>query len=358
MARILYAVMGNTHGHIMRSLAIASPLYPKHQFYFVGGGRVPENLHGRFPCLEVPVLRTAAHRAGRVSVPLAGWNIARGLAAIPFVTRRIRDLIERWQPDVAFVDREFYLPFACQSTGLPVVSIDHSHLLVACQYRVPDDQRLSWRLAYESDRLLFDRVPRSLVVSFYHPPLRAGRTDEMLPAVLRPSVREMTPREGDHILCYQTSDSSRALVEALRSQTRPVIAYGAGNTKEERDGNVTYRIFDDRRILEDLAGCAFAVINGGHNLLCEALHFGKPVFCVPVPMLFEQWLNAWHVRELGLGDYTTDPAPSALLLRDFEARLDLYRANAVARHVDGTDEVVARVRRLIESEFSRPDPEP
>jgi hypothetical protein len=41
MARILYGVMGNTHGHIMRSLAIASRLAGEHELYFVGGGRVP-----------------------------------------------------------------------------------------------------------------------------------------------------------------------------------------------------------------------------------------------------------------------------------------------------------------------------
>jgi hypothetical protein len=32
----------------------------------------------------------------------------------------------------------------------------------------------------------------------------------------------------------------------------------------------------EEAILEDLAGCAYAVINGGHNLISEALYFGKP----------------------------------------------------------------------------------
>lgn len=347
MARILYAVMGNTHGHIMRALALATRLAPEHEFHFVGGGRVPEDLAGRFPCLEIPVLRTAAHHKGRVSILRAAGQIgARGLE-IPAVTRQIRDLIERWQPELALIDREFFTPFACARAGLSAVSIDHSHLLVACRYEVPAVQRVSHLLAYATDRALFDRVPRSLIVSFYHPPLRPGRNDEMLPPVLRPVVGEFSSREGDAILCYQTSATSRRLLDALRAQPRPVIAYGFGHDREERDGNVTFRAFDDRRILEDLSGCAYAVINGGHNLLCEALYYGKPILCRPVPMLFEQWLNAHHVRTLGYGDFTTEPAPGAVVLAGFESRLNDFRPRIPGTKIDGTAQVVARLRQII-----------
>lgn len=342
MGKVLYAVMGNTHGHIMRALAIAAEL-AEHEFHFVGGGRVPENLAGRYPCLEVPVLRTAAHHKGRVSVARAAAQIAARLAEVPRMKREIGALIERWQPDVAFVDREFFTPFACRAAGLRAVSIDHSHLLVACRYEVPPAQRLSAGLAYWSDRALFDRVPESCIVSFYHPPLRPGRADTLLPPVLRPVVRPLQPCEGETILCYQTSATSRTLVDALRDQPRPVLAYGFGHAREEREGNITFRVFDEQRILEDLASCAYAVVNGGHNLLCEAFHLGKPVLCLPVPMLFEQWLNADHVRRLGYGDHARSAAEIPGLLPAFERRLPEFRARLAQATFDGTTAVAAHL---------------
>ena len=47
MARILYGIMGNTYGHVMRTQAIVERLMPEHDFFFVGGGRVPEALAPR-----------------------------------------------------------------------------------------------------------------------------------------------------------------------------------------------------------------------------------------------------------------------------------------------------------------------
>ena len=347
MARILYGVMGNTHGHIMRSLAIASRLAEEHELHFVGGGHVPAAVAGKFPCLEVPVLRTAAHHKGRVSIVRAAGQIAARLAEIPQVKREIRALIKSWKPTVALCDREFFLPFASAAAGLECVSIDHSHLLVACEYDVPDGQRLSHALAYGSDRLLFDRTKKNLIVSFYHPPLRAGRTDELLPPVLRWIVTQIGSQAGDHVLCYQTSSTSRAIVEMLRGCGREVRVYGFNPQHETRNGNLVFRPYDDRRILEDLATCAYAVTNGGHNLVCEALHYGKPVLCFPVPMLFEQFLNAAHIRALGYGDYFTSSQPSARVLRAFESQLDEYRSNLAGKTFDGTAQVVERVRQLV-----------
>ena len=347
MARILYGVMGSTHGHVMRSLAIASRLAGEHEFHFVGGGTVPAAMAGKFPCLEVPVMRTAAHHRGRVSIARAALQIARRAGQIPRVKQQIRSLIKSWKPTLAICDREFFLPFACHASGLECVSIDHSHLLVACRYEVPAEQRLAWALAYGSDRLLFDRTGKNLIISFFHPALRPGRTDELLPPVLRWIVTENVPQAGEHVLCYQTSSTSRAVVEMLRGCGREVRVYGFNPEHETRDGNLVFRPYDDRRILEDLATCAYAVVNGGHNLICEALHYGKPVLCFPVPMLFEQFLNASHVRALGYGDYSTSRSPGGGVIRAFEARLDTYRGKLAGKSFDGTAEVVTRVRQLI-----------
>jgi uncharacterized protein (TIGR00661 family) len=352
VSKILYGVMGNTFGHVMRTLAIAEQM-PEHEFYFVGGGRVPVALAGRdYRLLEVPVLRTV-HRHGKVSVPRVIGQIAGRLRELPSVVQTICREIERFQPDLAICDREFYLPIASRRAGLRCISLDHSHVLKACRYLVPLSQRLSWSLAMLNDYALFDFTRQHLIVSFFHPPLRRRwrgnlNRDELLPPVLRPAVTALEPRGGDHILVYQTSATFRHLLAPLAELKRPVIVYGYGAESEHRRGNVTFKPYDDRAILEDLAGCAYAVVNGGHNLICEALHFGKPVLCFPIARLFEQFINAWHVRALGYGDFSTARRPGTAIFERFESRLDEYRACiASAGDFNGTPRVVARVREIL-----------
>ncbi len=357
--RILYGVMGNTYGHVMRTQAIVERLMPEHEFFFVGGGRVPGALGKRgWRVLEVPVLRTV-HKQGKVSVAGVVGQIAGRLLDTPRVVRQIGRLIDDFRPDLAICDREFFLPIACRWKGLRCVSLDHSHVLKACRYPVPTNERVSWALAMLNDYLLFDLMREHLIVSFFHPPLRPrlrgrGDVDELLPPVLRPAVTRVGPRPGEHVLVYQTSATFKPLLEPLRLLDRPVIVYGYGTETEYREGNLWFKPYSDEGILADLAGCAYAVVNGGHNLICEALYFGKPVLCFPIARLFEQFINAWHVRALTYGDFCTEPRPGREVFDRFEARLGEYRAAmAAAGSFDGTARVVERVREVIEGSASR-----
>jgi uncharacterized protein (TIGR00661 family) len=224
MARVIYGVMGNTYGHVARTLAIVSRL-SEHEWYFVGGGRVPELLGPSHSVLEVPVKRTI-HKSQRVSLPATITSIASCLRAAPAVRREILKLIERWQPTVAFSDREIFLPSAARAAGLECLSIDHSHVVLACRYPVPPSQFASQALARIEDELLFNETRRNLIVSFFHPELKKASCDELLPPVLRTEVREIRPSLGDHIFIYQTSPTFRSLIEAARRLSRRVIVYG------------------------------------------------------------------------------------------------------------------------------------
>lgn len=345
MARVLYGVMGNTFGHVSRALAVTGRL-TEHEFHFVGGGRVPEVLRGLYPVLEVPVAHTV-YQKQRVSVPRTCGHLAHCVASIPRVNRQILDLIRQWQPDVAICDREFFLPHAASRAGLPIFSLDHSHVLQVCRYHVPASQTISWLLSRLEDSLFFNYTRHNLVTSFFHPELKPDGQNELLPPVLRPAVREHRPTTGDHVFIYQTTPTFGALIDVARQLKRPVVVYGFRNERAA-EGNLTFKPFDKTAILSDLAGSCYAVVNAGHNLICEALAFGKPLLCFPIANTFEQFINAWHIRELGYGDFSTSFHPSPAIFANFESRLDDFRRNIQARFVDGTDIVTSRVRELID----------
>jgi uncharacterized protein (TIGR00661 family) len=329
---------------VSRALAVASRL-PEHEFHFVGGGRAPEVLRGQYPVLEVPVARTVYKRQ-RASTLGTIQHLARCVTSTPRVRREILDLMDRWQPDVAICDREFFLPRAAHQAGLPVFSLDHSHVLQVCQYKVPASQALSWSLSRLEDFLFFDSTRHNLVTSFFQLELKGRDQNEILPPILRPAVRAVRPAPGEHVFVYQTTPTFTALIDLLGKLARPVIVYGYRN-EHAVEGNLTFKPFDKRAILEDLASSAYAVVNAGHNLVCEALFFRKPLLCFPIANAFEQFINAWHVRELGYGDFSASFHPTLEMFANFESRLDEYRQNIQSKFVDGTDIVIERVDQLI-----------
>lgn len=352
MARILYSVMGNTYGHISRSLALAARM-PEHEFYFVGGGRVPAAMEGKYPCLEVPVLRTV-HKKQSVDIAAVVGQITHRVLEIPSVTQQIEDLIDDFQPDLAIVDREFFTPFAAKNKGLRMIAVNHSGLILSTSYPVEKSQWLSWFLAYINDRALFDFTDENLSVSFYHPELIGRGKDSLYPPVVRPEVLEYKPSQGEHILVYQTSPTFGQLMETLQHVSRPVIVYGF-RQEDVTEGNVTYKSYNPTGILEDLSSCAYAVVNGGHNLISEALYYKKPVLCFPIAMLFEQFLNSFYIEKLGYGQYSMTKTPPLSVFDDFENNLEFYRSNLEGKKMEGTDEVVAAIQKVVTEELDRPE---
>lgn len=345
MARILYGIMGNTHGHVMRTRAILDK-WKGHEFHIIGGGKVPPAFQDEFPVLEVPVLRTV-HSKQSVNIPAVMKQIGGRILDIPKVCKQILNLIETWQPDIAVCDREFFLPLACRWAGLRCITVNHSHILLSCKYPVPNDQRLSWSLAMLNDFFLFNHTKKNCIVSFFHPPLKNPSRDKLFPPVLRPEITHVAPSHKDHILVYQTSPTFGALIETLKQLKRPAIIYGFKN-EYEISGNVTFKPYNKETILEDLASCAYAVVNGGHNLISEALYFGKPVLCFPIKNLFEQFLNSWHVRELGYGDFSTSKNPTTDLFEKFEANLSRFRIPP-SSEFDGTMKVVDHLEQVVKN---------
>lgn len=202
-----------------------------------------------------------------------------------------------------------------------------------------------------NDKVLFDRTRENFIVSFYHPELKR-KTDEMFDPVLREAVRKTKREQGEKILVYQTSPTFHALIDVLHKLKREVIVYGF-RQERVRSGNVQFKPFDSEEILHDLAACSYAVTNGGHNLISEALYLGKPVLCFPIAMLFEQFLNSYYIRDMGYGDYSTSRHPELTLFENFEKNLETYRSQVALRNFDGTDSLIRRIRSLLPARDSK-----
>ncbi len=347
MAKILYGVMGNTNGHIMRTFSLITRI-PEHEFHLVAGGRVLDVNNGRYPLLQVPVLHS---RYKNQKLDLWGtiYQIALRIFQIPCICWKIHKLVKKIQPDVIVSDREFFTPIYARLTGRKCYSVDHTHILKVCDFPVPENMKKIHALTMFHDNLLFDFTKENFIVSFFQPPMieRPGFKEEVFGGVVRPEVDGVKASEGEHIFVYLTVPDFPELIEALQQCSRPVIFYGYG--REGVDGNITYRGFSKTQILEELASCRYAIVNGGHNLLSEALHFGKPAMCFPISGAVEQYINVHFMRELKYGDYTYSKSPTVDLFEDFDKHCDEYQASIKANYRGGTEDLVARLREVFES---------
>lgn len=334
--------MGDSRGHLTRALIMAGEL-SGHEILFVGGGCTDELRqlgHRVFP-LPMPetILRnntvdTLATAANFLRLALGRGKVLRGLA---------REL-ERFRPDLAVSDYEFFLPRAARMLGLPCVGFGHQHVLTRCQGVLPPGELAGRLSTIASIRFLFSVPRRYLVTSFFSARAKGADTT-LLPPVLRPDVPGLAPAQGGHVLVYMRAGMPGALLSALSATGREVRAYGRGEAPAE--GRVRFLPSSRERFLEDLAGCAYAVTSGGHNLVSEALCLGKPVLAMPAALFYEQYVNAWHLRRLGYGDFFTAAVDAARAVPDFEAGLDARRKALATPVACGNAQAARAVEALL-----------
>jgi uncharacterized protein (TIGR00661 family) len=326
--RILYGVVGEGMGHAIRSAVILEKLVRDgHDIHIVASGRACDYLAERFSNVDRIWGLTMATEDNEVRNRLtAKANLIGALEGWPANVRRYFDVISKFSPELVISDFESFSWLFARLNGLPVICIDNIQIINRCRH---DDDVIAgdWDEFNLTRSIVKAKAPRAahyIVTTFFYPEVRKKRTT-LVPPILRRSILETSPSDGEHLLVYQTSESFKSLIPVLKSQDRPVHVYGLrrGLTEDVVEDNIVYRPFSDAGFVEDLASCAAVVGSAGFTLLGEALHFGKPYLATPVRKQFEQTLNARYLEKLGYGLY--DDRLDRQSLSFFLNRLDVYR---------------------------------
>jgi uncharacterized protein (TIGR00661 family) len=321
MGRILYGVMGDAAGHVSRSLAVAQRL-KKHEVVFVGGERACELEKSGYSVVKVPSLGTVL-RENRVDIIATVRKNFGALQHKSSAIERLMGVIREFDPDLILTDYEYFLPRAARRLGRPCISIDRQHALTMCRYRPPAGHRLSRALTLGVIRALHSAARHYLVCSFVPmKPIDPALT-EVLPSVLRSEVTSVRPSEGDHVVVYIRGALRDWIHRLLANRSRRYIIYGFDI--DQTAGNLCFRRNSSEQFLGDLASCAYIILNGGHNAISEALHYGKPVLCFPVQLFYEQLLNAHLLAEAGYGAYGEPDSGAGAAVDAFEARLPQFQ---------------------------------
>jgi uncharacterized protein (TIGR00661 family) len=349
MSRIAISLCGEGRGHATRIRTLIERLPADHEILvytsadalaFLSGHCAP--LRPRVRLEEIPGV-VFQYTAGRLDVMrsiAAGLDYqARQLG--PLVDRMIRDL-ETFAADLAITDFEPALPRAAGRLGLPLVSVDHQHFLLAY-----DLDSLPWTLQWNAwfmSRAVWMYVTEAadtVVSAFFRPPLRRGweHVVQVGPLLRREILGAVASDEG-FVLSYLRRHTPFSAVEAIAACGLPVKIYGLG--EREPLGRCSFHAIEEKRFVEDLAACRCLVSAAGNQLIGEALQLGKPLLVLPERAHSEQLMNSHFLEAMGCGEFAILEEVTPERVRAFIDRLPGFgpALAAIRGRMDGTDEVL------------------
>ena len=146
---------------------------------------------------------------------------------------------------------------------------------------------------------------RRLALSFRPLPEPDPRT-AVVPPLLRRSVLEAAPEEGEHIQVYVLNPGYARELEAWHARNRDVVVHAfwdRANAPEtlEAHSNLHFHRIDDRKFVEGLRTCRALATTAGFEAVCEAMYLEKPVLLVPTAGHVEQACNAEDAVRAGAG---------------------------------------------------------
>lgn len=348
LAHIAISLCGEGRGHATRIATLAERLRDRHSLLIFTSADAFEFLGRRFGSddrvrvVEIPGI-VFQYTGGRLDITR---SIATGLEYQarrlgPLVDLMLREL-DAFGAELAVTDFEPALPRAAARLGIPLVSVDHQHFLLAY-----DLSTLPWWLQWQAWLMshavwmYVTETADTVVSAFFRPPLKRGWEHVVqVGPLLRREVAGAAPHHGGFVLSYLRRHTPFTALAALADCGLPVRVYGLG--EREPVGPVSFHAIDERRFIDDLAGCRCLVSAAGNQLIGEAMHLGKPMLLLPERAHAEQLMNSHFLAGMGCGDFTLLEQVTSGHVRRFLDRLQGFRPalEAVAGRIDGTNDVV------------------
>jgi uncharacterized protein (TIGR00661 family) len=310
MARIFYSMAGEGRGHAARVRTLVEHLRHDHELWlfapdeaydFLARFYGPDSPHAEVRLLRIPGLRFH-YTNGRLDL---FKSVAAGLhyatREMPRLVTAFRRRINAERPDLVIADFEPSLPRAAVRERVPLVSLDHQHVLAAYDLSSLSAslQRYAWLMSWIV-RWCYTGQTEIIASSFYTPPLkREWKLVHQVGPMIRPEVAQAVPCDGGYILSYLRANTPDRVLQALSQSGLPVRVYGLGERAQL--SNVTFCPIHQQRFVDDLAGSRAVVCAAGNQLLGESLYLGKPVLAIPESQHHEQLINAHFLERMGAG---------------------------------------------------------
>lgn len=322
--KIFYSICGEGMGHAIRSSVILEHLTKHHDVYIFSSERAYKFLSEKFDNVyEIGGFNTVYEN----NVVRTKKTFFKAMKANPTNLKEGYNVLykecKKVKPNIIISDFENYSSMLSKLMNIPLISLDNIHMITQCDYDYPPHHKADMVTAKAVTKSYILRPKRHIITSFFFPPLKHPKMTALYPPVLRKEIMDLESESGDHVLVYQTAESSINLMEELKKLDEEFIVYGFN--KDETDENLTYRAFNEDKIYEDMRTAKAIIVNGGFTMISEAIYLKKPIYSTPAHKNFEQILNGFYVEKLGYGESHEDL--DVKKIEKFLDNLDTYQNN-------------------------------
>lgn len=300
---IFYSVCGEGMGHAMRTGVIVERIKEKYDVYIFTHGNAFKYLSSKFDNVyEIGGFNTVYINNKVDNVKTLTSALKRNPHNLKSGYEELYKKAKKLSPDVIVTDFEIYATYVSKLLNIPLISLDNIHMITQGKIDYPQSQRLEMLKAKAVIKAYVVKPKIHIITSFFYPKIRANKNAVIYPPIIRDDILKLKPIIRDHIVVYQTSKESGKLVKKLKNLNEEnFIVYGFN--KDETDGNLTYKQFNEDEFYDDLASAKAVVCNGGFTFISEAISLKKPIYSIPANGNFEQVLNGFYVQKLGYGEY-------------------------------------------------------
>jgi len=270
---------------------------------------------------------------------------------------RVQQHMEVDHPDLIISDFEPVLPRVGRRLGIPFLSVDHQHFLLACEIaELPPALRAHtlWMAGFV--KMFAPEGPSETIISSFFPYRMRPRYAfaKQVGVMMRRRILDATPEDHGHLVAYVRRPETIDILPHLHRLGCPVRLYGLGT--QPRIGNVELMAIDPSRFVDDLASARALITTAGNQLVGEALYLGKPVFAIPEPQNREQDINAHFVQTMGVGECAPASAIQPRQLTSFVDKAPFYRARINRQRMCGNTVAVRIIEDHLNGVFALREP--
>lgn len=296
-------------------------------------------------------------RKGRLSVWATLLSVPAQLGLLWRKRRRAIEIVRATRPDAVIIDSE-YIFFRARILGVPVLALNNADVVCRvfkmAETDVPVSVKAQFYLVEKLDRLYHRLVPVfSLSPCLDERFLSGGKRVESIGPIVRPDLigGQGAVQANAGGIVIMLSGSVFGTNVSFRKERYPVRIDVIGRTAPEgwteRDDVVFHgRCRDVSAIVRS---ARLVVVNGGFSAVSEMFCLQKPMLVVPVPRHAEQWLNAYMIKTLGVGDIIAEDEIDRAMLESL-ARGDEF-CDAYSKLVsvpEGAQQAAQRILSFIE----------
>ncbi|MBO6124000.1 MAG: glycosyltransferase [Methanobrevibacter sp.] len=300
---VFYCVCGEGMGHAIRSAVIIDRIKEKYDIHIFSSDRAYKYLNSKFDNVhEIGGFNTVYINNKVNNLKTLSNAIKRNPTNIKVGYENLYKKARELRPDVIVTDFELYATMVSKLLYIPLISLDNIHMITQTKIHYPIEKRMEMLKAKGVIKAYVVKPKIHILTSFFYPKIKPRKHAVIYPPVIREDILKLEPTNDDHIIVYQTSRESVRLINHLKVLSdEKFIVYGFN--KNEIDGNLTFKEFNENEFYEDFSSAKAVICNGGFTFISEAISLKKPIYSVPAIGNFEQTLNGYYVQRLGYGEY-------------------------------------------------------